>query len=264
MKMRLTCDRADEAANLAVSPLTAKRYATERQHLLVSQPTERIPRLKATIKVLALILVATSAQLDAEPVIRVNRGVSPAVGTEATVGTGDVLFTEFERQEVEWARLRSDTRVAQTGLMMPKGTLLEGEFEGSGGKKEYCKGFETALYCMKDRDGDGSFDKLQILGGGRPPEHFSARYELIYQPTDEHGWRKELVYQGVTSGILRLTYREYTNDWTTPTVSQDLSYDISPTGPTEVIYQGTRLVFSSATSNSASYTVTSGFRKSGS
>ena len=146
---------------------------------------------------------------------------------------------------------------------MPKGTLLEGEFEGSGGQKEYCKGFETALYCMKDRDGDGSFDKVQILGGGRPPEHFSARYELIYQPTDEPGWKKELVYQGVASGVLRLTYREYTNNWTTPTASQDLSYDISPTGSTEVLYQGARLVFSSATGNNASYIVTSGFRKSG-
>lgn len=220
--------------------------------------------MKAAIKVLALILMAMSTRLDAESVTRINRGSTPVVGTEATVGTGDVLYTEFERQEVEWARLRSDTRVSQTGLMMPKGTLIEGEFEGTGGQKEYCKGFETALYCMKDRDGDGSFDKLQILGGGKPPEHFSARYELIYQPTEEPGWKKELIYQGAASGVLRLTYREYTNNWTAPTVSQDLSYDISPAGSTEVVYQGARLVFSSATSNSASYTVTSGFGKPGS
>ena len=57
-----------------------------------------VPRLKTITKVLALILAATSTPLNAESVTRVNRGASPTIGTEAMVGTGDVLFTEYERQ----------------------------------------------------------------------------------------------------------------------------------------------------------------------
>lgn len=218
-----------------------------------------------TLLALSLLIMAAAGPLGAESVTRVNSGSVPPLGAKSTAGTGDVLLSEFERHEVEWARLRADTRVSQSGLTMPKGTLLEGEFETSGGQKEYCKGFEAALYCMKDRDGDGSFDKLQILGGGKPPEHFSARYELVYQADPEQpAWRKELIYQGASSGFPRLTYREFASDWNTPTVSQDLSYDISPSGPTEIVYQGASIVFSGATSNGAEYTVNSGFRRSGS
>ena len=55
---------------------------------------------------------------------------------------------------------------SQAGLIMPKGTLIEGEFEGSGGQKEYCKGFETALYCMKDREGIADSTSCRSLGEG--------------------------------------------------------------------------------------------------
>lgn len=35
---------------------------------------------------------------------RMNKGVNPALETESEAGTGDVVFSEFERSEVEFAK----------------------------------------------------------------------------------------------------------------------------------------------------------------
>jgi len=195
---------------------------------------------------------------------RVNKGSHPALNTETEVGTGDVLFTEFERSEVEFARLKSDIRVSQSGKTLPKGLILEASIRLTNGRKEYCKGHDAAFYCLQDTDNDGSFDNVQIAAGGRPLANVSGGYVLEYQPIDDlPGWRKELLYQGAAGGIARFTFREYGSDWTTPKVTQDLSYDLSPEGSTEVVYQGARIQIESATNNAVRYTVLKGFNASG-
>jgi hypothetical protein len=196
----------------------------------------------------------------AESVTRTHRETRPAVGAEAEVATGDVLLVAFEREEIEFARLTSDVKVAQSGKVLPKGLVLEASLEVGSGRKEYCKGVDTALYCLQDRDNDGLFDKVQILGGARPLPRISGHYALEYQPgEDRSGWRRELVYQGAAAGVVRLTYNEFGADWSQPRMSQDLAYDVPPSGAIEVVYKGAKLQFLEATSNSARYRVVSAF-----
>ena len=219
----------------------------------------RVGGQRSRLAIALLALLATP--LMADSVTRQNREVIPPVGTEAEVGTGDPILVSVNRLEIEFARLKADTRVSQSGMMLPKGLLLQGDLELGSGQKEYCKGYEAALYCLKDRDGDGAFDKVEIVGGGRPVEHLTARYDLVYEPaTEGHGWRMELIYQGASAGVLRLTYREFSSDWTRPTAVQNLSYDISPSGETAVTYKSARLSFSSVTGNGARYTILADFR----
>ena len=191
------------------------------------------------MSILAICALLVASSVSGDSVTRVNKGGSPALETESEVGTGDVVFSEFERSEVEFAKLKSDIRVSQSGKILPKGLILEASIETGSGQKEYCKGHDTAFYCLQDRDNNGSFDKVQIVGGGRPLESVSGGYILEYQPVDDlPAWRKELLYQGASAGVARFTFREYGSDWTTPKASQDLAYDLSLDGSTEIVYQG--------------------------
>lgn len=216
------------------------------------------------MSILAICALLVASSVSGDSVTRVNKGGSPALETESEVGTGDVVFSEFERSEVEFAKLKSDIRVSQSGKILPKGLILEASIETGSGQKEYCKGHDTAFYCLQDRDNNGSFDKVQIVGGGRPLESVSGGYILEYQPVDDlPAWRKELLYQGASAGVARFTFREYGSDWTTPKASQDLAYDLSLDGSTEIVYQGARIQILSASSNSVRYKVLSGFRSAG-
>lgn len=198
----------------------------------------------------------------AGPVSHVTRQTEPEVGSDATVATGDPLLTAYEQTEAEFAKLKSDARVSQSGMVLPKNTLLECDIEHGSGLTECCKGYEAALYCLKDRDHDGKFDKVQILGGGRPVEHLYAPYETVFQPdTDQPRWKRELVYQGAAAGVLHLTYRQFSSDWSRPDASQDLAYDIAPSGSADVSYKGAHVIFTSIDGNSAHYKVAAGFAK---
>ncbi len=217
--------------------------------------------LGTLFSILAL-LIAPPLWGDSET--RVNKGSGPALNIETEAGTGDVLYSEYERSEYEFAKLKSDIRVSQSGKVLPKGLVLAATPKIVSGRKEYCRGFETALYCLEDTDLNGSFDRVRIGGGGRALPNVSGGYVLEYEPVDDQpGWRKDLLYQGASGGVARFTFREYGSDWTTPKVTQELSYDLSPEGSTEVVYQGARIQVDSATSNGVRYKVLAGFRASG-
>lgn len=221
---------------------------------------------KAWLGGLFTILVVLSAPplRGGDSETRVNKGGGPALNTETEAGTGDVLYSEYERTEYEFAKLKSDIRVSQSGKVLPKGLVLAASPKIVSGRKEYCRGFETALYCLEDTDLNGSFDKVRIGGGGRALPNVSGGYVLEYEPVDDQpGWRKDLLYQGASGGIARFTFREFGTDWTTPKVTQELSYDLSSEGSTEVVYQGAKIQIDRADSNAVRYKVLQGFRASG-
>lgn len=214
------------------------------------------------LSIFALLIAPPLWGDDAE--IRVNKGSGPALNTDFEVGTGDVLYSEYERSEYEFAKLKSDIRVSQSGKFLPKGLVLAAQPKVISQRKEYCRGFETALYCLEDSDKDGSFDKVRIGGGGRALPNVSGGYVLEYEPVDDlPGWRKDLLYQGASGGVARFSFHEYGTDWTTPKVTKELSYDLSPEGSTEIVYQGAKIQIESATSNSVRYKVLQGFRPPG-
>jgi hypothetical protein len=214
--------------------------------------------------ILVIFGLTLSTAFAASSASRVSRHAEPAVGSEATVATGEPLLSVYEQTEVEFARLKSDALVSQSGMILPKNMLLECDIEQGSGLTECCKGYKAALYCLKDLDHDGKFDKVQIVGGGRPVEHRYVPYETVLQPdTDQPRWKRELVYQGAAAGVLYLTYRQFSADWSRPDVSQDLAYDIAPSGSTDVTYKGAHIIFTSIDGNSAHYKLAAGFAKVG-
>jgi hypothetical protein len=105
-----------------------------------------------SVFVALVMLLAAGASGDS--VTRVNKGNNPPLESESEVGTGDVLFAQFERSEVELARLKSDVRVSQSGKALPKDGATEIVYQGArvqildansnGAKYKVLSGFRSA------------------------------------------------------------------------------------------------------------------------
>jgi len=212
-------------------------------------------------RLVALALLLSAVPCFSEDVVtRFVRHKEPDLGVPAKAAPGDQIYVEYEQTETMWAKLKSDARVSESGMILPKGLLLECDIAHGSGQTDCCKGYEAALYCLQDRDHNGRFDKVKILGGGRPFEYVSAPYEIVYQPKDDlPRWRKSVVYQGVAGGVLHLTYEEISNG--APKSTRELTFDVAKDGPTDVVYQGLHLVFSTVDSAHVEYSVTAPFRE---
>lgn len=59
---------------------------------------------------------------------------------------------------------------------------------------------------------------------------------------ERHTTRRELVYSGAGGGVLRLLYREFADDMARPAFTQEVTYDLAPTGADTVAsFKGVRL-----------------------
>lgn len=72
------------------------------------------------------------------------------------------------------------------------------------------------------------------------------------------GFRYELLYQGISGNVVSLLYREYIDDLARPAFQQNLTYTLTPEGPTEVSFRETRIRILSADNNRIRYEVLSG------
>jgi len=212
-------------------------------------------------RLLALLLLVGLSAFAEEPegsqIVRRLKGAKPPLNEESSSGVGEPIYSEFDFEEVAVARLRGIAVVDRHGTELAKGTILKGRLVL--GKERWCR-FEppTALYCLQDRDQDGSFDRVLILGGGRPPTHLKVAYEKEWLPGDQ-GFRRELLYQGAAGGILRVSYREYVNDLARPAFTQDATYDLASAGPTHVTFKGAAIEVLEAGNSGLRYKVLSGF-----
>ncbi len=73
------------------------------------------------------------------------------------------------------------------------------------------------------------------------------------------GFKYELLYQGIDNGVVRIAYREYTENLARPAYSQDLTYTLEPSGQTRIRFRDVSAVIHSANNNEIQYTVESGF-----
>jgi hypothetical protein len=83
-----------------------------------------------------------------------------------------------------------------------------------------------------------------------------AKSELITPKADS--FKYEILYQGISKGTLRLSYREYINDMARPSFFQDVSYDIA-SYPTEITFKTVRVEVLGADNSGIRYRVLSGF-----
>jgi hypothetical protein len=187
-------------------------------------------------------LIAASCLLaQGTPITQRHEGSSPLHGEESHVVQGEAIYAEFDYVKQKAARLLEEVKVTKK-KSFHQGTILLGY---SGKKSErYCvrdakhKVFgissSTSGWTCLVPGHDNRFVGRYLIADGAIA---GRRKSLSSQPTFEWTeatlptdmaielsagrlFRKEIVYQGASGGILRLLYREYADDLARPAFSQ--------------------------------------------
>jgi hypothetical protein len=151
-------------------------------------------------------------------------GTTPSVGLESVAAVGDPIYAEFDMVMRTGVRLLDPVQWQKMGVSVeiPPGTFLQA---GTGhGRTEYCAlepmvrrviGAST-VPCFSDPENRGVLTEIHLIDTARHWEISPAHYEAARLATDMGGYRLELLYQGLDGPTLRLTYREYRNDFARP------------------------------------------------
>lgn len=72
--------------------------------------------------------------------------------------------------------------------------------------------------------------------------------------------KQEIVYSGFSRGVLKITYREYLNDYARASFFQDAEYDYTPKTKTIISFKGAKIEILDANNNEIKYKVLMGFK----
>jgi hypothetical protein len=100
--------------------------------------------------------------------------------------------------------------------------------------------------CVIDDDGDGTFDRVaRVSTTSAKPMPSKARYDQIGDieiPTPSGpAFERKLIYQGMTSDGLKVSYREFSNDMARQAFTEDLVIPMTRDFPQQIAVKG--LVF---------------------
>lgn len=211
---------------------------------------------------------------------------SPQLNIESAAGPGDPLYSETVidpgQKSTRVAVLLSEAGIFHNQEALPAGTELSLVFLQVGSPLHYAgaavgspaacldSAFEAgplggakSFTCFQDLDGDGLFERTFVRGLRAIRDPPLVRYELRNRvdpvPDETTTFKGELVYQGAGGGILRLAYREYSNDMARPAFSQEVTYDLATEGPTSIVFKGAKIEILSAGNSGIRYVVTEAF-----
>jgi hypothetical protein len=212
-------------------------------------------------------VVKVSEYSTTEPKI----GMVPTIGVQSTTPVGGIIYSQFRYWSKTGYRIKSDF---SQSFVLGRISVLGGDFvlkSELGNKDVFCTEkksyidpmigpYKTA--CFIDNDKDSRFERLTAAPGAVWFEYDIAQplpyeiSELIIPNNDS--FKYEILYQGINKGSLKLSYREYINDFARPAFFQDVTYDLEST-PTTITFRTVRLEISGANNNQINYRVLSGF-----
>jgi hypothetical protein len=179
----------------------------------------------------------------------------------------------------------TSTRDATATLTQPAAATMElghklnieagrtGQLVTTMGRKAVCWQFVTtpgvggpAHACLIDYSDASRFDYVMFKNRDRVfPLTSPVTYTVVKgEPTEtaqESKFRRELLYQGLSKGTIKLSYREFANDMARPAFTQEVLYDLENNGKTTVVFKGLRIKVLEATSARIKYIVEQPFAK---
>ena len=218
--------------------------------------------IRLTILTLVAALVAGCAQVRPESA-SYERGSFPEIEARTSVTIGNVMVEEYDYLAFETALALESVpgsfwvgrRAVTTGDTLRKARTGSGEIV-------YClPPIQTGAPCLADLNGDGTFDEAYVINAYGTPAPGGKNVSIPYRLKDQNiqdGFKYELVYQGVEGDVVRIVYREYTDNLARPAFRQDLTYTLSG-GDEAVSFRDVRLRIHEADNNLIEYTVDSGF-----
>lgn len=227
--------------------------------------------LRAAV-VFSIALLATGCTTIEVAPARHNVGQTTEFGKETAVSVGDVMFGQFDYRAVNGAVLLDDLNTGYQAMTIkaPAGyTLVESRIDK---QLSYCSttpiiynifGNPVFHACFFDRDNDKRLEAvipaLADNWGDKPMP--PVGYELTQLNSSGKGFKYELLYNGISGNTLNITYREFVDQMARPAFQQDLTYTVSATGPTDIVFRGARMTVYKADNTSVRFVVHSGVRK---
>ena len=198
-------------------------------------------------------------------------GKVPPIGQNTEAPTGGTVFSQFRYwQKAGYRIMDSHSQGLALGRVSVGAgdfvvrAVLENENVFCTEKRAYIDPMvgPHAIACFLDRDNDGRFAKVKTAPGGVwferdvfPPLRYE-KSELIVPRSD--AFKYELLYQGVSKDTLRLSYREFLNEFARPAFFQDVTYDIEER-PATITFRSVKIEVLDADNNKIVYRVLSGF-----
>lgn len=190
-------------------------------------------------------------------------GSFPELGKTQTVSTGQVMVTKYDYLSLGMATLleRVDQSRWYGRPAVQAGEKLTPAI--SGGQQIFCfPGFSLGAACFADSKGDGSFDlayTVNLYGYLVNKDRIQPAAYRIADQSIKDGFKYELLYEGVDNDVVRIAYREYTENVARPAFSQDLTYTLASSGTTQIKFREVSINVLHADNTSIEYTVETGF-----
>lgn len=215
------------------------------------------------------IVLPVSAQPS--PGAKRHVGEEPALAVQTTRDVGEVIYSKFDYVATSGVRLLDsfEGKELLRKIYLPRGTFLAAR--SAKGQVDLCtepglfEGFdEGEVVCFRDSDRDGRLEQLHIpgtrFGAWRMLKAAPLRYEEAIDLDRTKGFRRELLYDGLAGGVVRLGYREFIDNMARPAFQQDLTYTLEPEGPTDAAFRGARIRIHRASNQEISYEVVASLR----
>ena len=200
----------------------------------------------------------------------------PPMQAVTTVEVGENMYREYSVKTSQTSKVRTlDDAAAKmdvaSDLKIPKGTvgLLSKTYQSNyramcvdWGANSIVAG--ASHVCLVDKDVDGVFEsamfkvRLKYFPLTQP-----VRYEILPAESttkiEVPEFKYVVLYQGVSKGSMKVSFREFIKDMARPAFTQDISYDLEADGTTVIAFKGLRIKVEKATSSSVTYSVVKPF-----
>lgn len=229
------------------------------------------PRINiAALGLIAALAGCTTIKVTESSSVTEQIGRAPDLSQDAETPVGGTIYSQYRYWSKTGYRLLDPVA---TKIMLATVNVSAGDFvlpaEADGGVA-FCTEKNALIdplvgpikpVCFVDTKNNGNFDVVKAAPGAvwfkseiSPTKY--AKGELIIPRPDAK--KAELLYQGYSSKILKLSYREYMNDFARPAYFQDVTYDITEF-PTTVTFRTVRIKVLKADNNGLRYQILSGF-----
>lgn len=209
-------------------------------------------------------LVKVPAPTKVEEIV-VETKYSPELGTTNTVEAGENMFSSFmiSASQTFTVKLLDDASGSRHGLEVQ---LYKGQtsplFRTYDGYNAFCYPytyfFKEHTGCIVDREVNGVFDgsRVSVLEGDDTLTN-KTKYQVIPNKVElqyiNPSFKREILYQGVSKGTIKISFREFIDDMARPAFAQELLYDLESDGTTIIAFKGLRIEVIRATSSEIIY-----------
>jgi hypothetical protein len=196
-------------------------------------------RRKAAFAVVTLAFSTTTFAHELDPEVRVFH--VPDVGRVETISAGTAIH-EY-RRTYSFTATVPDIQMKGGGNWFFPVTVEAGTHMFPEPSKAKFKACSKDGSCGYDDDGDGIFDRMRGAGSSRSPKlkipvPYHTERITVDSPEDD---RQILIYSGATGNSLRVSYREFRENFERPALSEELTIPIAKKFPQDVAIKQIRI-----------------------